>query len=376
MAKTKEVRELMPRDAHAKHIGPEPKFDNAVTAPDWDLAKAYSWYNYYFDKKDAREFIASYLDHTNQPVLAKTVRRVSESSIKPTYGWLARCFLRGAKVEESISARFNAEVDRLVATVEDKQPSATQIVSNRPNVQEIMRERTLEVGGELEGQWDNYLKNGAKKESDIKVVDILTQNNILPQHVSTLIAAWQNKLNEYNEVVTGDNDQLNEAYDRFGKIQLRNIVSTIETVIADLNAYIGIKKAGKKPRKKKPVSVEKVVRRLKYLKTFKLEKLELESVSPTKLHGCSEAWVYDTKKRKLHHYVADEYTKTLGVKGNTVVGFCTKESQVKNLRKPEVQIKEIMGSKPQARRFFNSIKAVASTPKGRFNNNMIILRAF
>jgi hypothetical protein len=35
-----------------------------------------------------------------------------------------------------------------------------------------------------------------------------------------------------------------------------------------------------------------------------------------------------------------------------------------------------MGSKPTARKFFNSIKAVATTPKGRFNQDMIILKAF
>ena len=238
-----------------------------------------------------------------------------------------------------------------------------------------MRERTLAVGGNLEGLWDEYLKNGAGKES-IKAMDLLSQSNILPQHISLLVGAWERKLYEYNEVIKGEDEQLNEAYERFGKIQLRNIVSTIETVIADLNAYAGMKKAGKKPRAKKPIPVEKVVRKLKYLKTFKLEKLELESVNPTKLHGCSEAWVYDTKKRKLHHFIADEYTKSIGVKGNTVLGFCTKNSEVKTLRKPEQQIKEIMGSKPAARKFFDNIKAVGTTPNGRFNANMIILRAF
>jgi hypothetical protein len=237
-----------------------------------------------------------------------------------------------------------------------------------------MRERTLEVGGELEGLWDEYLK-GAGKDG-IKAIDLLSQRNILPQHVHLLITAWQRKLDEYNEVTAGKDEQLNEAYERFGKIQLRNIVSAIETVIADLNAYVGMKKAGKKPRAKKPVPVEKIVKRLKYLKTFKIEKLELTSISPTKLHNCSEAWAYDTKKRKLHHYVADEYIKTLSVKGNTLLGFCTKASEVKTLRKPETQIKEVMGSKPAARKFFDSIKAVSTTPNGRFNSNMIILRAF
>jgi hypothetical protein len=78
----------------------------------------------------------------------------------------------------------------------------------------------------------------------------------------------------------------------------------------------------------------------------------------------------------LHHYIADEYAKSLSVKGNTVIGFCTKKSEVKTLRKPETQIKEIMGSKPAARKFFDGIKAVSTTPNGRFNESMIILRAF
>ena len=40
------------------------------------------------------------------------------------------------------------------------------------------------------------------------------------------------------------------------------------------------------------------------------------------------------------------------------------------------QIKEIMGSKPAARKYFKDIKAVSTTPNGRFNTAMIILKAF
>ena len=377
MSKSKsEIKELHPRDPDAKYIGPEPKFDAEAVSSTWDLAKAFGWYNHFYDKKDAREFIAQYLEVAGKQQLSKTVRRVNERHVKPTYGWLARCISRGSVVDNDTLAKLQTEIDRLVAlTMPDDNTEEQVVVSNRPNVQEIMRERTLNLGGELEGLWDDYLKKGAGKDG-IKAIDVLSQSNILPQHVPILIDAWQTKLDEYNEVMSGKDEQLNEAYERFGKIQLRNIISTIETVIADLNAYVGMKKAGKKPRAKKPVPVEKVVRRLKYLKTFKLEKLELTSISPTKLHGCSEAWVYDTKKRKLHHYVADEYGKSIGVKGNTVIGFCTKESQIKTLRKPEEQIKQIMGSKPAARKFFDSIKAVSTAPNGRFNANMLILRAF
>jgi hypothetical protein len=105
-------------------------------------------------------------------------------------------------------------------------------------------------------------------------------------------------------------------------------------------------------------------------------KLKLESISPTKLHGATEAWIYDSGKRKLHHYIADEYSKTFTVKGNTLLGFDNAKSEIKTLRKPAEQLKEIMGSKPAARKFFSDIKAVSTTPNGRFNDDMIILKAW
>ena len=44
--------------------------------------------------------------------------------------------------------------------------------------------------------------------------------------------------------------------------------------------------------------------------------------------------------------------------------------------KPSEQIKEVMGSKPAARKYFKDIKAVSTTPNGRFNDAMIILKAW
>jgi hypothetical protein len=370
--KAGDVKELHPRDPDTKYFGSEPNF---TEGSHWTVGSALTWYGHFYDKKDCREFIAQYLEWAGDLEKSKLVRRVHDNQVITSYGYLARCFMRGY-VSEEHTQKLNKEIDRMIKTTQVVETAVEKPVSNRPNVQEIMREKAHEAGGELEGMWDDYLKSGAKKENNISVVSVLTQYNILPQHINILTDAWKNKLDEYVELQTGKDEQLNEAYAHYGKIQVRNIINTIETVIAELNSYINIKKTGRKPRAKKPVPIEKIVRNLKYLKTFKLDKLDLVSVPPTKLHNCSEAWVYDTKKRKLHHYVADEYSKSLSVKGNTVIGFCTKQSEVKTLRKPETQIKEIMGSKPAARKFFKDIKAVSVTPNGRFNAEMIILKAF
>jgi hypothetical protein len=238
-----------------------------------------------------------------------------------------------------------------------------------------MREKAREAAGELEGLFDEFYTTG---KASTKIVDVVAKYNVMSQHIPLIVEIWKKKQTEFEEVSETEDKELTEAYGNLGKIQLRNTLKFIEQVLSDLNSYISIKKASKAPRKKKAVPVEKIVSKLKYLKEFKdaVNKLDLISVHPTKLHGASEAWVYDTAKRKLHHYVADEYSKSFTVKGNTIIGFDSHTSEIKTLRKPGEQIKEIMGSKPAARKYFKDIKAVATAPNGRFNENMLILKAF
>jgi hypothetical protein len=241
-----------------------------------------------------------------------------------------------------------------------------------------MRERTAEAGGELEGYFDEFLAAGAKKDFTIKVMDEFSKRNILPQHTSLIIDPWTTRKAEFEELLKGKDVQLKEAYAKFNKTQIKNIISYIDKVLNDLNSYISVKKASKAPRKRKAVPVEKIVSKLKHLKAFTdpALKLDLVGLSPVKLHNCEEAWVYDTKRRKLHHYIADSYSKVLLVKGNTLIGFDKQQSEMKTLRKPAEQIKGVTGSKPAARKFFKDIKAVAASPNGRFNPCMIILKAF
>jgi phage FluMu protein Com len=248
------------------------------------------------------------------------------------------------------------------------------------NIQEIMREKADEALCDIEALVDEFIDAKCPKDFSVnqKVVGALTTRNVLPQHMATAIKRYQRLLDEYLEVQEGKCEQLNEGYSHYSKMQIRYSIKFIEDVIAAMNGYIGLKQAAKKPRAKKAVPVERVVAKLKHCKSFKDDalKLELVGLSPVKLHQCAEAWVYDTAKRKMHHYVADDYSKCLMVKGNTIIGFDKKESGMKTLRKPVEQIKALMGSKPAARKYFKEIKAVEAVPNGRFNTGMIILKAF
>lgn len=387
---TTSVRALDPKDPDTTYLGTEPLF---AMQPEPELRniainRALNWYSKFFGKKDAKNMLIQFLELNDKKNELKVIKKVNESDVNTSIIWLTRMNLRGLNLSEVEQLRVNNEIKRLVNIVEkpEVKTSQTSIVKDteekqtviRANVQEIMKEKAREAGGELEGLFDEFILLGCPTKHNFKPIEEVAKKNILPQHISILTEAWRSKLEEFNNVLNATDEQLVEGYSNFTKAQVKNIIKFIDLVLTDLNGYINVKKASKTPRVRKAVPVEKQVSKLKYLKEFKdpAQKLDLVSLHPVKLHGASEAWVYDCAKRKLHHYVADEYSKTFTVKGNTLVGFDNNKSEVKLLRKPNEQIKEIMGSKPAARKFFDSIKAVSTQPNGRFNDSMIILKAF
>lgn len=373
------VKALNPRDAtETKYMGDEPYFPMQPEERSLALTRGFTWYNRFYGKKDAKDLLCQYLEFNNRTDEAKKLKKVDEKEVLMTLAWLARMTLRGLELNEHEEATLENEISRLLVAVnkpEVIEKEEEKPVSTRPNIQELLREKAREAAGELEGLFDEFVTTGKASQ---KPMDVVAKLNIVPQQIPYIVGFWKRKQEEFEVLQEGKDADIKEAYSFLGKIQVRNILKYIEQVQTDLNSYISVKKASKAPRKKKAVPVEKIVSKLKYMKEFKdaVNKLDLVSVHPTKLHGASEAWVYDTSKRKLHHYVADEYSKSFTVKGNTILGFDTTVSEIKTLRKPSEQIKEVMGSKPAARKFFKDIKAVATTPNGRFNENMLILKAF
>jgi len=385
------VRDLIPKDPDTAYMGFEPSF--AVQPNDTNrtstLTKSFSWYNRFYGRKDAKELLCQYLELTGATSNAKTMRKVDEAKLNPTLCWLARMNLRGLALSEPEKVRLDNEIATQLQEIKtptvreiSKTGGARKVVVKeitRPNVQEIMRDKARDAGGELEGLFDQFIETGCSPKHGLRPIDEVAKKNVLPQHIPMLVDSWKKKQTEFEELQTGKDSQLVAGYAHFSKLQVRNILKFIEQVLADLNGYISVKKVAKAPRKRKAVPVEKTVSKVKFLKEFKdpANKLDLVSVSPIKLHGASECYLYDTAKRKLVYMCADEYSKTFTVKGTTILGFDTAKSQVKTIRKPGEQLTAFMKlGKPAGRKFFDEIKAVGTSPNGRTNINMIILKAF
>ena len=160
-----------------------------------------------------------------------------------------------------------------------------------------------------------------------------------------------------------------------GKRQLTAIVKWWQQALADANSYNVVKKATKAPRKKKAVSPEKVVAKLKYAKEFK--ELALKSVEPTTILTAQELWVYNTKTRKLGIYIADQYAGALSVKNSSILGFDSNTSVQKTLRKPKDQLKEFTANgKPAAKKWFKGVRSTEIKLNGRIGLDIILLKVY
>ena len=350
--------------------------DNRVV----QMMLSFNWYNYHFGHKDVAAFLSDYLKENKAgDAEIKLAKKIPVNSVPNAVAWLARMSLMGWKLTKSEVKQISTALSSGYAaikttTIEETEEDSEQAKVKKFNIQERMREKAAECGGELEGMLDDYIATGVKSKHTFIPINILKVANILPQHVPNEINFWAAKKAEFIDAQS--DKELAEAYSQFTKTQLKNLVKFCELVISDLNSYVAYKKSTKKVPARRVKTPLEIVRKLKYMKEF--TELKLKSVASTKIVGSKEMYVYNTKKRKLMYFVADEHAgNELVVKNNTIIGFDATKSVQKTLRKPKEQLKEMnAASKPNSRKVFNDIKSVGTKFSGRFSEDVIILKVY
>ena len=376
-----EIKRLNPKGAEFKYVGPEPEWRTQPTSEDRlsKLGKAFAWYNYHYGKKDAKEMLCQYLEHNHRPKDAKLMRGIPDSQIRVTPAWACRMTLIGLELTEHEQCIVDDQISAMLKSKQEVKKEQAEVDADaavaKLTIQDHLREKVSECCGELEGMFDDFIVAGAKMSADFSPIKLMRGMNISPNMTGNITRVWELRLAEFNEVLEGQDADLVEGYSHLTKLQLKNCVKFCETVINDCASYVQLKKVERKPRAKKAVSPEKLTRRFKFMREF--DELKLKSEPVTKLVNASEAWLYDTVKRKLIHVMADSHIGTFTIKGTAVVGFDAQTTVQKTLRKPAEQIKAVIGGgKPAARKSFAEIKATEVKWNGRGSDNLIILWAW
>jgi len=349
----------------------------------WQGAMAY--YRTEFKASDLKPAVIKWMTSNDYPKnIIEAFKKSKDFRCNGTMGGIASCLLRGMP---AVRADFNHGrnsalwlgdqiadiVENSKMDVEDEETEIKNVVP-QISIQERVREATFGMTEEIEDaiqRWQTDPDNFNPKE--FKVLNLLKGKQAKAAHARIIRDFYARDLAELEELASGNADeQLREGYSHRSKKQIRTFIEFLREVNEACTMLMQEAKVTRKPRAKKAVPADKVVAKMKYLKTF--EPLKLVSINPTDILGAKELWVYNTKYRKLGRYTAAEYQE-LNVKGTSITGFDEVRSICKTLRKPEEKLKEFKAAgKVQLRKFLEDINATDARMNGRINEETILLK--
>jgi hypothetical protein len=365
-----------------KYTGDEPKWDTnrAKNMPfeefDHFMRKSLNYYNYFYTQKDLKKHVVAWMKEVKDfdADEIRAFERAGDRTVSMTTCGLIMAHRQGmplqerhiefidANILESINSKSAEEVIEVV--VEEK-PKAYV-----PTIQDRLNEKTADTIGELEGHYDEFIRN---PKYDFSPYSYLVANNVPQSQLTKYEAVYQARFDELKLAFERADEQITEGYSHYKTADFKRIFAFIDKILNDIIQYRGVKKATKKVRAPKSVSKEKVVSKLKYNKEDKV--LRLISINPADIIGAQELWVYNTKTRKLGKYIADSLKGPLNVKGTGIIGFDEHRSTSKTLRKPADTLKEFSkATKIELRKFLDNIKATETKLNGRINAETILLR--
>jgi hypothetical protein len=312
-------------------------------------------------------------------------KKTKDNRINVTMGAIASCLLRGMP---PVRADFNngrdtaawlreAIVEVIEAGKYDIDEDAVVEVKStvvQPSIQERVREAAYRMTEEIENALESFQTDAENFDPKaFKMLNMLKAVEAKAAHARIIKDFYAKDLAELEELASGKADeQLKEGYSHRSRKQIKNLIAFYQEIMAACTMLAQEAKVNRAPRAKKSVPKEKIVSKLKFMKTN--EPLKLVSINPADIIGASELWIFNTKTRKLGKYVAAEFN-TLNVKGTTITNFNEFTSIQKTIRKPEEKLKEFKAAgKVQLRKFLDDINATDTKMNGRINEDTILLK--
>jgi len=345
-----------------KHLGDEP-----IMTGDVYVTSCLNWYNYMASTSEAREWLKDYFKNTGKPELAKKLSRISDSDLPMTAIWLCRMISRGYKPDQK-TIQF---ISSALTNMWTKAKAEVESTSDKPviSIQDRIREKAIEFGGEVEG----FIDDNIDLSTPEPFYDWLQKQQIPAQYIGRVVEKIAPRLEEVIDAYDMKSGDLIEAYAYCKKKDFERIIKFFNMMIEDAERYASNTKKVRTARKPRVVSVEKKLKNLKWQKEDSTYKIA--SVAPEKIIGAQELWTFNTKYKVLTVLRALDRAG-LQVKGTSITNYDENTSVSRSTgRKPEEYIKRTLdGGKIVLKKIMDELKTEKPLAY-RINENTILLRA-
>lgn len=339
-----------------KYVGDIPKAGTVIDNP----TKTFNVFNYHYGYQEAKTWWIEYL-HSVKDKNANACKIVPDSKLNTTLGWISKLKLLKCTIPESVETWFIRENENAI--------KMALSYSKPEEKRERIKSEHVPILARIEDELDIFYKNNYS--STVKFKELYAEYNASTNQLKSIVEVYSRLLAEINSI-TKEKD-LKEAYSHLSKNQVKAYCEFVRGVVEDASAGLENQKRLRKPRTKKKISNAKIVQGLKYLAHSK--ELNINSVNPEKLVGCSTAWFFNQKTRQLFYLTAKAGEK-LGVKGTTITGFDPSKSQAKKVRKPEQDVPPIATAAKRAS--YQLFASLTTKPQnqdiGRISADCLILK--
>jgi hypothetical protein len=382
MAKTK--KRAIPRRGNAAKLAEETNIGRETI--DWSSVKPEEYrkkiletlrhYGYFYEKKSYVSWAQEWMK-TNRPNDLKTFKASEDWRISATLASLMKMQLMGAELDLSTIDFINDNVDDILQFGQknidnkvDLEEEEDKPVVKKKNPSELLKEKTLNVIGEIEGFIDEHLDGSLDKKfslyTHLKGIDAATQTG---RDVAKFYKEFENELNELIEDRT---DDLVEGYNHLTLSQQKSLLKLVSGFVSDAEKYVLSKKATRKPRAKKATPATKQVEKVIYQKES--AEYKITSTSPAYIVGATEVYLFNTKTRVIKYLVTNNNDGFI-VKGTSIKNYDEELSFKKKLRKPEETIDSINKvTKLRALKALKALKTAEKPTDSRINADTVILK--
>ena len=372
---------------------PRPDFTTVVkTAKNYRLNfhMALTYAHYELSSSELKKEVAKYLRviDAKHPLLDQ-IKDIHENRFL-TIGKYTYIVNHGGELPEDIAPKviptlekiLNEEKAKEASVLKEQEILGSPIINSKEitqsskvviTIQDRLREKAKEAAGEVEGWLDDFTMDKSIPAKTVEeFVNLFKAAELKSQHMRYIQSSFEKRKLEIEETIGGKNKDLNEAYSQYSKSELKKLGLFYQHLFKACGMFQEVAKVERAPRKKKPVSHDKIISKLKFKKDDKA--LGVVSISPTQILGAKELWVYNTKTRKMAQYKAAD-VDGLSVKGTGLLNF-SQESAEKTIRKPAEALAEFKkASKVKLRTFLKDLSTVDVVPNGKLNEHHLILRA-
>jgi len=275
---------------------------NKDLSPRWDGAEDWSgeqfsrhfrvameYYRLEFSSKDLKPKVVEWMKQQGwHPDSIAEFKKTKDNRCSGTMGGLAACFLRGMP---EVHAGFNEgrdsakwleeQINKVISEGKDdyeepEEVDTTKPVVVQPSIQDRLRETAFRMTEEIENALESFSQDPeAFDPKAFKILNLLKSQQAKAAHARVIRDIYQRQYDEYLELQEGKCDQLKEGYSHLSKAQIKKITGFYHDIVGACEMLMQEAKVNKKPRAKKAVPAEKVVAKLKYMKSDQANKLSV-----------------------------------------------------------------------------------------------------